>query len=61
MVERYAHHSVESLKEGIEVLEVQRKEVNERGYVTIPSLLEGHHGRCKSDLTKVQTSRMVIN
>jgi len=42
MVERYAHHSVESLKEGIEVLEVQRKEVNERGYVTIPSLLEGH-------------------
>jgi integrase len=37
MVQRYAHHSVESLREGIEALETVRREVIESGRVTIPS------------------------
>jgi integrase len=34
MVQRYAHHSVESLRNGIEVLETLKKEASGRSYVT---------------------------
>jgi len=37
MVQRYAHHSIESLRNSIEVLEVLKKEANERGHGTILS------------------------
>jgi len=37
MVQRYAHHSVESLRNGIEVLEVLKKEAKEGDRVTILS------------------------
>jgi len=37
MVQRYAHHSVESLRDGIDVLETLKKEAHERSRVTIPS------------------------
>jgi len=42
MVERYAHHNVESLRNGIEALETMKREVIERGRGTNPSQLEGH-------------------
>jgi integrase len=37
MVQRYAHHSIESLRSGIEVLETLKREADESGSVTIPS------------------------
>lgn len=37
MVQRYAHHSIESLRSGIEILETMKKEANERSQVTILS------------------------
>ena len=37
MVQRYAHHSIESLRNGIEVLETLKKEAIERNRVTILS------------------------
>ncbi len=37
MVQRYAHHSIESLRDGIEVLETLKKEATGRNRVTIPS------------------------
>jgi integrase len=37
MVQRYAHHSVESLRDGIEVLESLKREAIERSHVTILS------------------------
>ena len=39
MVQRYAHHSVESLRNGIEVLETLKKEASERYRITILSQL----------------------
>jgi len=37
MVQRYAHRSIESLRNSIEVLEVLKKEAKERDHVTILS------------------------
>ncbi len=34
MVQRYAHHSIESLRSGIDVLETLKKEASERNHVT---------------------------
>jgi integrase len=39
MVQRYAHHSVESLRNGIEILETLKREASERCRITILSQL----------------------
>jgi integrase len=39
MVQRYAHHSIESLRSGIDVLETLKKEASERNHVTNQSQL----------------------
>ncbi len=37
MVQRYAHHSIESLRNGIEILETLKNKASEENHVTIIS------------------------
>ena len=40
MVQRYAHHSVESLRDGIEILETLKRKASEKSHITILSQSE---------------------